>query len=123
MKVAVRNIANCTVLELSGRLVLGAEAMELRNALREVTWNNPRNVILNLAGVSCIDSCGIGELVSSYSHVTSRGRSMVLTNVPRAVRNRMKTSRPPALFEIFDSERAAIAKATETVLLKSVSNL
>ena len=116
MKITARASGNCTILELDGRLIMGSDTMELRHAVREAARNNPQRIILNLAKVTYADSCGIGELVSSYSHIKGLGGNLVLTDLPGRVRNLLVIAKLVPIFEICDSEQAAIADSQENVL-------
>ncbi len=118
MKITTRFSGNCAILELDGRLIYGPDAKELGNAVREVTKNNPRKVILNLSKVTYADSCGIGELVSAYMHVKSLGAKLALTSLPQRVRNLLHIAKLDPIFEIFDDEQAVFADSQEAILLQ-----
>ncbi len=64
-----------TILEFSGRILIGVGDVELRMAVGQALEEGATKILLNLGGVTTIDSSGIGELVSSYTRVTNRGGS------------------------------------------------
>jgi anti-sigma B factor antagonist len=68
-----------------------------------------RDLLINLADVSTIDSSGIGELVSAYTTVTNRGGSLKLLNLPAKVRDILQITQLVTVFDIFDDEVDAIA--------------
>ncbi len=113
MKITTRASGNCTILELDGKLVLGPETMELRNAVREAAKNNSRKIVLNLRKVTYIDSCGLGELVSSYSHVRSQGGNLVLLDPPDRIMSLLILTKLETVFEIFKDEQSAIADSKQ----------
>ena len=51
----------------------------MRDSIRE-RWQAIKNILLNLAEVSYIDSSGLGQLIGSYA-VTNRGGQMKLLNL------------------------------------------
>src|SRR6185312_12252438 len=84
MKIINRQIADATILDVSGRVVAG-EAVLLRESIRDLIARGKKNIILNLAGVPYIDSAGIGELVSALVAVRRESGSMELLNLTRRV--------------------------------------
>ena len=108
MQITARSISNCTVLELSGRLVLGIDLAELRNAVHDAVGKHTKKVILNMANITYVDSCGIGELINTFKHVKNQGGHLVLTNLPRRVKVLLDTAQLMRVFEVSDSEQAAI---------------
>lgn len=120
MKITTRASGNYTILEVDGRLIMGPDTMDLRHAVREAARINPQRIILNLAKVTYADSCGIGELVSSYSHIKGLGGNLVLTDLPGRVRNLLVIAKLAPIFEICDSEQAAIADSRQNKTLRQM---
>jgi anti-anti-sigma factor len=118
MDIIARTSGDCTILELSGRLIVGQDAKDLRNAVREAAKINPQKIILNLANVTYVDSCGIGELVGNYSHVRSLGGNLVLMDPPERVRRLLAIAQLTPIFEIVDGKQAAGVDSMEHVLLR-----
>jgi anti-sigma B factor antagonist len=71
MKIETRIIGDITLLDCSGKITLGEGTMTVRNTVRDILKSDGKKIILNLADVNYIDSSGIGELVSTYTTVTS----------------------------------------------------
>lgn len=57
-----------TILEVSGRLTLGEGTSVLRSAIRELMSEGSTRILLNLAGVTHLDSAGL----ESWWRVTRR---------------------------------------------------
>ena len=64
---------------------------------------------LNLAGVSYIDSSGLGELVSSYTAVKNAGGELKLVNLTSKVRDLLVITKLLTVFDVKDDEAAAVA--------------
>jgi anti-anti-sigma factor len=120
MQITARTSGNYTVLELDGKLVVGTDLLELRNAVHDATGKHPTKIILNLANVSYADSCGIGELVNTFKHVSNLGGRLILTNLPRRVRILLETAQLMKVFEVSDSEQATIVNPTQRVPLRQL---
>ena len=68
-----RRNADVTILDLKGRLRVGGNAVALHRSIRSLVLEKKTQIILNLAGVTFIDSCGLGELVASQVSVENKG--------------------------------------------------
>ncbi len=66
----------CVVVRLAGELDLSAEA-ELERQLREVIWESPREIVLDLRGLTFIDSTGISLLLRMWQWCTREGYHLV----------------------------------------------
>ena len=67
------------------------------------------NILLNTAGVTTIDSSGIGELVSGYTTITNRGGKLKLLNLPPKLEDILQVTQLITVFDVFEDEAAALA--------------
>ena len=111
MEITARSNGGYPILDLAGKLTFGPATMKLRNSIRDAGESNPRRIALNLRDVTYIDSCGLGELVSSSYHIKNRGGNLVLFNVPDRVMSLMILTRIETAFDVFKDEVSAIADA------------
>ena len=107
-KINIRETANATILDMSGRVSLGDAMAELRDSIREALAGDQKNILLNLAEVSHIDSSGLGQLIGSYATVTSRGGQMKLLHLQKRVNELMQITKLLTVFEAYTSEDAAL---------------
>jgi anti-sigma B factor antagonist len=104
---SVRKAGGVTIIDLDGRLTLGDAAESLRNTvLRELESNS--RLILNLAGVSYLDSAGLAEMVAAQATVARRNGTIRLLNVQQRIRDLLEMTRLNRIFECFDDESAAV---------------
>jgi len=73
-----RDSGAITVVDASGRITLGDGSANLRKTIRQLVEEAHCKIVLNLADVDYIDSSGIGELVSAYTAVRSKGGELKL---------------------------------------------
>lgn len=73
------------VVEVRGELDV-ATSPDLRATLHPVAVAGPPRVVVDLSGVSFIDSTGIGVLVTALKQVRARGGQMVLRSPQPMVR-------------------------------------
>jgi anti-sigma B factor antagonist len=109
MKATVREVDSITVVDVSGRITLGEGCKLLREVIREQLAKNHKNLLLNLADVTYIDSSGIGELVSAYTAVSNQGGQLKLLNLTRRVHDLLQITKLYTVFDIHDDEAKAIS--------------
>ena len=108
MDIQERIVGPIIVLDLSGRLVLGDGDGLLKDKINSLTFQGHHQILLNLAGLSYIDSCGLGELVAAYSTVTRQGGQIKLVNLTRRVQDVLAVVKLLTVFDAFDSEAEAL---------------
>jgi anti-sigma B factor antagonist len=113
LKISIRETADATILDMTGRISLGDALAELRDSIREVLAGDQKNILLNLAEVSHIDSSGLGQLIGSYATVTSRGGQMKLLNLQKRVNDLMQVTKLLTVFETYTNEEAALKSFTK----------
>jgi anti-sigma B factor antagonist len=97
------------IIEASGRLVAGDEATELRDLVKRLMSQGERFFVLNIAGISYMDSSGLGLLLSIYATVRGQGGDVKLVNVGERVKDLLKMTKLTEVFQIFESENRALA--------------
>lgn len=107
LKLSTRTVDGILVVDCSGRIVFGEESASLRDMVREVIAQN-KKVILNLSGVSYIDSGGLGTLVALYTSARNSGSSIKLANLTQRVGDLLQVTKLLTVFEVYDSEESAI---------------
>lgn len=79
---------NVTVLLLSGPLTLGPSLHALNQAARKTLESaSTQALILDVAGVTIVDSAGLGELTLVYTLATRRNCRVVLVGVTPTLRH------------------------------------
>jgi anti-sigma B factor antagonist len=109
MKTTSRQVNGVTIVDLSGRITLGEGSVILRDMVRDLLTKGSKNILLNLADVSYIDSSGIGELVSAYTHVRREGGELKLLNLTKKVHDLLQITKLYTVFDIKDDEATAVA--------------
>ncbi len=104
----VRQVSNVAIVDLSGRLTMGEAAGMLRETIKELISDDHKNILLNLANVSYIDSSGLGELVGAFATVGNRGGRLKLLNLQKRVHELMQVTKLVTIFEVFEDEAQAV---------------
>ena len=103
-----RDSGPATVVDLSGRIVLGEGSALLRTTVRALLDEQQNKIVLNLGDVDYIDSSGIGELVSAYTAVKNRGGDLKLLNLTKKVRDLIQLTKLYTVFEVYTDEASAL---------------
>ena len=108
MKISSRQREGVTILEPKGKITIGVGDVALRDAVHEAVGAGSRKILIDLSGVSTMDSSGIGELVSIYTTVTNRGGKLKLLHLPPKIQDIMQVTQLITVFEVFDDEDEAV---------------
>lgn len=108
MKINERQIADVTILDISGRLVLGEDTALLRNTIRDLISRGKKNILLNLGEVPYIDSSGIGELMGAFTTVAREGGEVKLLHLTKKVQQVLQVVKLLTVFDVFDDKAAAL---------------
>lgn len=108
LTIEMRETPIATILNMSGRIALGEALSDFRDSVREAIAGDQRNVLLNLSEVNYIDSSGLGQLISSYAGITSRGGQMKLYNLQKRVKDLMQITKLLTVFETYTDEETAL---------------
>jgi anti-sigma B factor antagonist len=108
MKAIARHHGKVTVLDLSGKITIGEGDLRLREAVNSLLDEGRKSILLNLQGVSYMDSAGIGELVACFKRARDKGVLLKLLNPSGKVQDLLVLTRLQEIFEIFRDEREAL---------------
>lgn len=109
MEVQIEQRGDVTILRVSGLVTSGVVDNEFRKAIRGIVASQANRVILDLGGVTLIDSSGIGEMLGAHTTITRRGGALKLLHTPPTVQDVLQITRLLTVFEVFEDEESAIA--------------
>ncbi len=108
MKSSIRDVGDIRVIELSGKITIGAGDVKIRELIDQALEDGKNDVILDLGGVTAIDSSGIGEMVACYTTVTKRGGHLKLMHLSPKITDILQVTQLITVFDVFDDEREAL---------------
>jgi anti-sigma B factor antagonist len=106
-----RCIDGVTILDLSGQLT-EASGAEMWRRVRRLAAAGDTHVILNLAGVSSIDSSGLGILVASFVAMRRVGGVLKLLGPTNRTQHMLTVTALASVMPSFDNETLAVASFT-----------
>src|SRR5438132_12918331 len=108
LKIETRVADGVTIVSCHGRIMFGEEATSLRETLKKVLRSN-RHIVLNLAGVTYVDSGGLGTLVGVYSSARAGGADTTSTGPGQRLRDVLQITKLATVFQVHDRQQPAIA--------------
>ena len=107
-EISRREKEGITILDISGKLIMGESAGELRERFTGVIESGSKNIILNLVGVDYIDSTGLGALVMCHTKAESVEGKIKLLNLTRRNIELLVLTKLTTIFDIFTDEQDAV---------------
>jgi anti-sigma B factor antagonist len=105
----VREAGNVTIVEVTGRVTLGAAGPSIQDTVRELVDSLHTNIIIDLGGITYLDSSGLGQLVASAATATSGGGAIKLLNLTERVYDLMLLlTKLCTVFAIYADEATAV---------------
>jgi anti-sigma B factor antagonist len=107
LKITTRQLGDVTILDAAGPITMGEGTNLLRDKFREMVAVGHRKLLLNLAGVSYMDSSGIGELVAGFTSLSHAEGRLKLVGLTRRVKELLQMTQVLSIFEAFEDEATA----------------
>lgn len=108
LQISSRKSGNVTILDLQGRLTIGASNDALTSELRKLAESKPCDVLVNLAGVAQVDSSGISTLVRTFVSLERQGGGLRLLSPSARVREVLELTRLIQSIPTYTDERTAV---------------
>ncbi len=108
LNIRERQAGDVTVLDLEGKITIGEGSVSLRNAIRRLIQEGKRKILLNLSGVSYVDSSGIGELVSSHTTISREQGQLKMLGLTEKIKELLVITKLLTVFDTYTDESQAL---------------
>src|SRR5467141_2092797 len=108
IEASIRYLNGIAIVDLSGKLVAGQDADALQGLLFQALDQGHPKLLLNCAGLTQVDSGGLGDLVASCASLAKRGGLLKLLKPNRRLRELLQVTRLNSLFEVCEDESDAV---------------
>jgi anti-sigma B factor antagonist len=108
MDIKERVIDGVSILDLSGKIVLGEGDGQIRERIKDLLADGQRRILLNLGDVTYIDSAGLGALISSYTTTRRESGQLKLVNLTRRIQDLLAITKLITVFDTYDDEQTAL---------------
>ena len=104
---------NVAIITVTGDITLnkGGDVL-LKDKVQSLIQQGHKNLVIDLGGVSYVDSAGLGQLVHAYATTKNKGGSLKLLNVTKRLKDLLVVTKLLTVFDTYDDERAALASFT-----------
>jgi anti-sigma B factor antagonist len=98
------------VVKVNGDITLnqGGDVL-LKDKIQSLLQQGHKKLVLDLGGVSYVDSAGLGQLVQIHSTTRSNGGSLRIANVTKKLKDLLVVTKLVTVFDSYDSEAEALA--------------
>ena len=110
MQLEERVAGNVAIVKVTGDITsnTGGDVM-LKDKVQSLIQQGHKNLLIDLSGVSYVDSAGLGQLVQTYATTKNRGGALKLLNVTKRLRDLLVVTKLLTVFDAYDSEADALA--------------
>jgi len=110
MQLEQRIAGNVAIITVNGDITLnkGGDVL-LKDKVQSLIQQGTKNLVIDLGGVSYVDSAGLGQLVQAYATTKNKGGALKLLNVTKRLKDLLVVTKLLTVFDTFDDEKAALA--------------
>lgn len=100
--------SSCLVAKVTGELDLSSATLFRDRVDQELRKTGIPNLILNLKGLTFVDSTGLGAILGRHKRVTSAGGKLVLVDVPPKIISMLEMAGLLCIIPVTNTQEEAI---------------
>jgi anti-sigma B factor antagonist len=110
MQLEQRIAGNVAIITINGDITLnkGGDIL-LKDKVQSLIQQGQKNIVVDLGGVSYVDSAGLGQLVQAYATTKNKGGALKLLNVTKKLKDLLVVTKLLTVFDTYEDEKAALA--------------
>ena len=108
MQISQRPAGTVMIVDVQGQIRLGEGDVLLRDKLQSLIHQGYKNLVLNLADVSYVDSAGLGEIAHAYATATRQGGQLKLSGLTKRIHDLLAITRLLMVFETYETDTQAV---------------
>jgi anti-sigma B factor antagonist len=109
MQIEQRSVGGVIVVDVTGKITLGDSTELLKDKVNSLVNQGHKNLLLNLAGVSYMDSAGLGVMMAAFNTAKAQGGSLKLLSLTKRITDLLFITKLSTIFETFELETEAVA--------------
>jgi anti-sigma B factor antagonist len=110
VNIGIRKAGRATILDLSGALKLGESEEAFRTQIQQLLDAGSTHIAINLAGVTDLDSSGIGALVRAFTLLKRAGGKCTVFAPTKRTLMLLKMVRLDAVLDVAEDEATALTR-------------
>ena len=103
-----RHVDDVVVLSLKGEMTLDDGELKFGRLVDDLLKKGQRKILVDLAGMTYIDSAGVGMMVFEWKAVHARGGALKLLSLTGHGQRLLALVKLMTVFEVFDDEAMAV---------------
>ena len=115
LQIAEQQIEDVIVLTLTGQILLDDGDLAFRRQIHDVIARGHKKIVVDLGGVTYIDSAGLGMMAGKLKTVREAGGEMKLVHLTSMTQRLLAMVKLGSMFEIFEDQAAAVRSFGFTV--------
>ena len=112
LKITEREVGDVTILTLTGQILLDDGDVEIKRRVGALGARGRFKIVLDVAGVTYMDSAGVGMLASIVKKLRASEGNMKLLKLSTRGQRVLGTMKLNLIFEEFETEEEAIKSFT-----------
>jgi len=96
------------VIHLAGKIMLGSGTAAIEELISTLLAAGNRRIIVDLSGVTHIDSTGIGTFIASLGKIMQAGGSLAMAGASGVVREGFRVTRLDSVFRFYSDVDTAL---------------
>jgi len=110
MQLEQRIVGSVAIIKVTGDITLnkGGDVI-LKDKVQSLLHQGYKNLLIDLGGVSYVDSAGLGELVQAYVTAKNRGGVLKVVSLTKRIHDLLVVTKLLTVFEAYENEAAALA--------------
>ena len=109
MKIGRHEEGSVVVIEPKGNITIGEGDVLLREEITRLLGEDKKQLVLDLGGISYMDSAGVGELVSVYTSVKNRGGELKLSCLTKKIKDLLQITQLMTIFDTYETTQEAVS--------------
>lgn len=90
------------VLELNGSITMGSGDVTMRDLIKDLLKKGQKQILIDLGGVSFMDSTGLGELVAAFTSARHEKADLKLVNLTKKIHDLLSITQLATVFEYYE---------------------
>jgi anti-sigma B factor antagonist len=110
MQLEQRQAGDVAIVKVVGDITLnkGGDVL-LKDKINSLLQQGSKKVLLDLGGVSYVDSAGLGQLVHVHTTTTHHGGQLKLLNLSKRLTDLLVVTKLATVFDSYEDEKEALA--------------
>jgi anti-sigma B factor antagonist len=121
LQVPIRRVGGVTIVDFQGSATLGRDSDSFSGCLRKLIEDGERNVLLNLASLTQLDTSSLSTLARAYVSLRREGGSLKLLRPRGSVKLVLETLHLLGVIPSYEDEAQAVASFSKAASACSIA--